>query len=496
MEFDLLYMDAPARERETCARDLIRDLKLDLVLDVMSGGSKAVYDACVSVLTSPLADARSVRMRNAVVQDVVMHGEVFESLLTVAGEMLARTRKHAEFVKPKYDKVISCCNKIVNETEIAQIFMEGLHKLNALLRTHRHNFRAEGLVQLCDAAKDTISDEYLSRIRSRIEELSTLRQGGGVSVSGRIGEGLKQADVVLNRSSETARKTRRSLAARSAAIPLSSITLVKNAQEITEKALTPVYRIIAGFNRAVQRFFEKLDFQLKFLVGCFRLHERLVSLGVPVCYPEFADGGRHEARALVDAGLALKDGNVPVGNGASFSGKRLVMITGPNQGGKTTFLRSVGLAQLMAQCGMFVTAGQYVCPVYTGIFTHFPNGEDARMQNGLLEVELSKLSRLVDVLKPGALLLMNESFQTTTPGDAKRLAAEIVPALLDAGIRVLFVTHLYGYAMDVFEQKSDDTLFLRAQRSLERTNTYCLQEGPPFKSAFGLILFREVMQGS
>jgi DNA mismatch repair ATPase MutS len=278
-------------------------------------------------------------------------------------------------------------------------------------------------------------------------------------------------------------------------IPLNSITLVQNAQEITEKALAPVYIILSVFNRAVQRFLEKLDFQLKFFVGCIRLHRRLEALNVPVCYPEWSESTQqHEAAMLVDAGLALKDGNVPAGNDVSFSNKRLVLITGPNQGGKTTFLRSAGLAQLMAQCGLFVAARRYICPIFTGIFTHFPNGEDAGMKMGLLEVELSKMSKLTDALKPGALLLMNESFQTTTPGDARQLAAEIVPALLESGVSVLFVTHLYGYAMGVYEQKSDDTLFLLAQRSSTGNNTYRMLEGPPFKTAYGQKLFQEVME--
>jgi DNA mismatch repair ATPase MutS len=222
-----------------------------------------------------------------------------------------------------------------------------------------------------------------------------------------------------------------------------------------------------------------------------------MALKVPVCYPEFGcNGQHHEASMLVDAGLALKDHNVPVGNDICFSQRRLVLITGPNQGGKTTFLRSVGLAQLMAQCGLFVTAKHYACPVFTGIFTHFPNGEDDTMRMGLLEVELKKLSRLVGALKPGALLLMNESFQTTTPGDAKQLAQMIVPALKESGIFVLFVTHLYGYAVDVYEQKEKDTLFLLAQRSREGNSTYCILEGQPFKTAYGQKLFQEVMSGT
>lgn len=494
MEFDLLYMDSQTLEQTSYARDIIRDLKLDLLLGIMSEGDKSVYEACAQVLTKPLVKAQSIRLRNEIMRDAVKNGEAFESLCAVVRETLTSTRKYAEYVKPKYDKVISNGNKIVNETEIARLYIEGLKRLKVLLLRHRRDFQADGLLRLCDVVRDTLSDEYISRLQTRIEEVSLLKQGSGFSISGNIGEGLKQTNVMLNRILGQEKKTRLSISARSAVIPLSSITLIQNAQEITEKALAPVHIIISGFNRAVQRFLEKLDLQLKFFVGCIRLNRKLVAIGVPVCYPVLSDGGQHEASLLVDAGLALKEGNTPAGNNVCLSQKRLVLITGPNQGGKTTFLRSVGLAQLMAQCGLFVTARQYICPVYTGIFTHFPNGEDAAMQMGLLEVELCKLSKLIDALKPGALLLMNESFQTTTPGDAKRLAEEIVPALLEANVLVLFVTHLYGYAMDVYGQKSDDTLFLLAQRNREGNNTYCMLEGPPFKTAYGLKLFQEVME--
>jgi DNA mismatch repair ATPase MutS len=445
MEFDLLYMDFDALGKTPFAGDLIRDLKLKILLDAMAEGDKAIYEACAQVLTNPLVQAQSIRLRNEVVRDAVENGEAFESLYTAVRDTLERTRKYAEYVKPKYDKVITNENKIVHQTEIAQIFMEGLKSLKALLIRYRPRFQAEGLLRLCDSVNDTLTDEYIQRIQARIEELSFLRRGSGVSISGHIGEGLKQTEVVLNRFLRPEKKQRLTFSSRSAAIPLNSITLIQNAQEITEKALAPLYAILAGFNRAVQRFFEKLDFQLKFFAGSARLHRKLAALKVPVCYPEFGcNGQHHEASMLVDAGLALKDQNVPVGNDVCFSQKRLVLITGPNQGGKTTFLRSVGLAQLMAQCGLFVTAKHYACPVFTGIFTHFPNGEDDTMRMGLLEVELKKLSALTDALKPGALLLMNESFQTTTPGDAKQLAQMIVPALKESGIFVLFVTHLYG----------------------------------------------------
>ena len=73
-------------------------------------------------------------------------------------------------------------------------------------------------------------------------------------------------------------------------------------------------------------------------------------------------------------------------------GKSLVIITGANSGGKSTFLRSVGVAQLMMQCGMFVTAQPYQANVTCGIFTHFIRDEDTDMTSGRLDEELRRMS--------------------------------------------------------------------------------------------------------
>jgi DNA mismatch repair ATPase MutS len=189
----------------------------------------------------------------------------------------------------------------------------------------------------------------------------------------------------------------------------------------------------------------------------------------------------------------LKERRQLTANDFCFTGKRQVVITGPNQGGKTTFLRGVGLAQVMAQCGLFVAAREYTCPLFSGLFTHFPGAEDDRLQMGLLETELKKLSGIVGAIKPGGLLLMNESFQTTMPLDAKCLAEKIVSALADAGVTVLFVTHLYAFALELNRQRRSDALLLRAQRGPDGKNTYAIREGEPFKSAAGLELFDELI---
>ena len=85
-----------------------------------------------------------------------------------------------------------------------------------------------------------------------------------------------------------------------------------------------------------------------------------------------------------------------VGNDVNADDKDLVIITGANQGGKSTFLRSLGLAQLMMQCGMFVPAESFCANVCDGIFTHYKREEDVTMKSGKLDEELSRMSDIVD----------------------------------------------------------------------------------------------------
>lgn len=494
MEFELLLMAQDSVKPKYNSEDLVRDLRLDILFGAMSGGDRAIHDACNAVMKCPLTDREAILARSAVVMDAIAHDGAFIELFKISGEAVESVRAHLEFASPKYDRIIPNKKKIITETEIAALNIKHLHRLKAVLERHSAGFSSGAMHGLCRAVDTLFEDDRLFRAETRVRQLGALKSAGGLSIGGHIGEGLKQADILLNDLCEPAARGKRRLAADEVILPLSSTALIQNAEEIIESALVPVHRAIAGFNRAIQRFFEKLRFQAGFFVGCINLHRQFKALGVSLCYPQFSmDSGAYTGGSLIDASLALKERRLPAANSFCFTRKRQIVITGPNQGGKTTFLRSVGLAQVMAQCGMFVAAHEYICPLFSGVFTHFPSAEDDRLQMGLLEVELGKLNGIVDAVNPDGLLLMNESFQTTMPLDAKRLAEEIVPALVDAGVTVLFVTHLYAFAVDLYRQRRSDALLLRAQRGLDGKNTYEIREGEPFKSAFGLELFRELL---
>jgi DNA mismatch repair ATPase MutS len=167
----------------------------------------------------------------------------------------------------------------------------------------------------------------------------------------------------------------------------------------------------------------------------------------------------------------------------------LVIITGANSGGKSTFLRSVGVAQLMMQCGLFVTARSYRSGVTRGIFTHFIREEDAGMTSGRLDDELRRMSALADEIEPHSLVLFNESFAGTNEHEGSEIGRQVVRALLDAQVRVFFVSHRFDFADSFQRHGADSTLFLRAGRQPDGRRDYKLAVKEPLPTSFGEDLY-------
>jgi len=234
--------------------------------------------------------------------------------------------------------------------------------------------------------------------------------------------------------------------------------------------------------------------ELGFYMGCLNLHEQLVAKSESVAFPAPASWteGALSCANLRDVSLALRAEKPVVGNDVDADGKSLIVITGANSGGKSTFLRSVGQAQLMTQCGLFVTADALRISVCQAVFTHFIREEDATMTSGRLDEELSRMSKIADAIRPESLMLFNESFAATNEREGSEIGRQVVNALLEADIRVCFVSHQYDFAEGFHEERSDATLFLRAPRARNGQRTFKLEVAEPLPTSFGEDLYRRL----
>jgi DNA mismatch repair ATPase MutS len=243
-------------------------------------------------------------------------------------------------------------------------------------------------------------------------------------------------------------------------------------------------------------FMRLLRAELAFYIGCLNLYERLAEKGDPVCLPSPVSAGdrEHSFEGLCDSCLSLTTDQPIVGNDAVTKDNDIVIITGANQGGKSTFLRSIGLAQLMMQSGMFVSAREFRANLCSGLFTHYKREEDATMESGKFDEELARMSEIVDHLSPNSLMLFNESFAATNDREGSEIASQIVSALVDKHVKVFFVTHLYEFAHRFFEQAKDHATFMRAERNADGARPFRLVEGEPLQTSYGEDLYNEIFK--
>ena len=342
-----------------------------------------------------------------------------------------------------------------------------------------------------------LSAEYLSEVRGHLERLAFKR---GMLMRAVLGESNEGTDYVLLRPARDDRNWLRRLVARTLAAW--SFTLDPRDEAgsnalggIRDLGVNPVANVLAQSVEHVDRFLQRLRVELAFYVAAINLHERLRSLG-PTCFPGPTEGRCRAFHRLGDASLALSSGRAVVGNDADATGKNLIIVTGANRGGKSTLLRSVGLAQLMLQAGLFVSAESYAAGVCTGIFTHAKREEDASLVSGKLDEELARASAIVDHIRPGALLLLNESFAATNERQGAEIARQIVDALVERGVGIVYVTHNYDFAHRYHERRARDVLFLRAERRDDGTRTFKLVPGAPEATSYAEDLYAKVFGAS
>jgi hypothetical protein len=470
------------------AATVAHDLDVETLCAAMAPDDDQQREIARRVLATSLTDPAAIAYRQRALRDVLDHPGPVRDLHRLARDVLAREKR-------VYLGFGANPSSIVHRSvQVLEVMLDGLRGLRQLADRHGEPFRSEAFGRFFASVRDELDRDFFA---AADDHLDRLRFPHGLVIGVRLGPRGRGTGHVLREPPLRSNWLRRVVA--SSSQPTIDIAEVDRASTealstLREEALADVAEVLDRAREDLHALFTTLRREVGFYVGCLQLHGRLVAEGGPVCLPDTVDGAQptFEAKGLYDVGLHLRTGGGVVGNDVDTAGRGLVMVTGANQGGKTTFLRSIGLAQLMAQCGMFVPAERLRVGIATQLFTHFRRGEDASMRSGKLDEELARLSRIVDELRPGALVLFNESFASTNEREGSQIAQEVVHALLDAGVRVVFVTHLYDLAASVAEQSAARTHFLRAERREGGERTYRLLEGPPLPTSHGQDLYEQV----
>jgi len=376
--------------------------------------------------------------------------------------------------------------------------MDVLGKLKLTADEHADQFESEGFTFFFAMLKAELTDEYFVSVKNHLKELK-LR--GGVLVSAGLGNGNEGTNYVLSKSPGPKRGWIEQIFASKP--PAFTFRIADRDEagaralgELRDRGINLVANALAQSADHILGFILMLQTELAFYLGCANLHGHLNRKGAPICFPIPSPPGtrKQSCAGLYDACLALRVGQSVTGNSLDADEKNLVIITGANQGGKSTFLRGIGLAQMMMQCGMFVGAASFSADICRNLFTHYKREEDATMTSGKFDEELSRMSGIVDALTPDSMLLFNESFGATNEREGSEIARQIVRALLEADVKIFFVTHLYEFAHGLSGQQMEDAIFLRAERLADGERTFKLLPGEPLQTSFGVDLYKEIFE--
>ena len=146
----------------------------------------------------------------------------------------------------------------------------------------------------------------------------------------------------------------------------------------------------------------------------------------------------------------------------------------------------------MMQAGMFVTADWFRAPICRGVFTHFKRQEDPTMTRGKLEEELQRMSDIADQVTANSLLLCNESFAATNEREGSEIARQVLQAMTEADVRIVFVTHLHDLAERIHRHQLDRALFLRAERTPDGRRSFRIIPGEPLPTSYGQDSYRRI----
>lgn len=476
---------APRPDNEA---DLRQDLELDTVLETMADGNRFLLDVAGAALLRPLFDPEAIRYREDILDDCLRRPELIRELYQLGLDALDGERRHWRWGVEYPESILS------RAVGVVEFFLGKLRELRAVADARRSEFSSAGFDRFFSMLQEELSDEYFELVETQLQRMAFKE---GTLISARLGAGNKGVDYVLRLAPDVSWRDRLPGLRRSAhsfdvhprdEAGVNALTTLKG------RGLTHAANALAQSADHIKSFFTVLVTELAFYIGALNLHEHLHELGAATCRPTPTSPGaaRLAAEKLFEPSLAIRLSRRISGNDIAGDGKSLTIVTGANQGGKSTFLRSLGLAQLMMQAGLFVAAESFTADVRDRVFTHFTREEDAEMRSGKLDEELARMGQISAGLTPHSLLLCNESLASTNEREGSEIARQVVGALTEESVKVVYVTHLFDFADAIHRQDRDDVLFLRAPRGDGGERTYRLVAAEPLPTSYGQDTYKKI----
>jgi len=236
--------------------------------------------------------------------------------------------------------------------------------------------------------------------------------------------------------------------------------------------------VISGLEDELASLVQLLG-DLEFYLGALGFRDEANAAGLAVCLPELVEpSAPRELRGLFNP-LLLVSGIAPVPS--DLTSARLAsttLVTGPNSGGKTRLLQSIGLTQLLAQSGLFVPASSARIAWVSGMVASLIEETRADQAEGRLGMELMRIRALFERLQPGALVLLDELCSGTNPTEGEQIFELVITMMSQLEPQAFITTHFLAFANRLAREAPIPHLaFLQVELDAQRRPTYQFAPG-------------------
>jgi DNA mismatch repair protein MutS len=465
--------DTSPREAPAC----FEDLHLDQVANAITAGREE-YDLKPFFYT-PLREVAAVRYRHDILRD--LEHEAVSTCIRSFAEQMRSMRQYldqARKLRHPYQQKRWFLDAVA-------IYCDAISTLAAELA--RLDVRSQGLLALREyLAAYAASDGFVTlttETRQRQDELAEVRycvhiRGNRVTVSPYDGEADYSAEV-----EETFAKFRQGTV-KDYRVTFSNPPDMDHVEarvlELVARLYPKVFSALDQYSTRYQDTYldatiATFDREVQFYLAYLEYVAPFKGAGLSLCYPEVSTQSKAvNARDAFDLALAAKlvPAQTPVVcNDFALTGpERILVVTGPNQGGKTTFARMFGQLHYLASLGLPVPGSEARLFLPDVIFTHFEREEDLATLRGKLEDELLRLHDILAQATSRSIIILNESFASTTLHDSRFLGTQVLRQIvvLDAlGVYVTFVDELASLSETIVSMVSTVVTENPAQRTFK-----------------------------
>lgn len=471
--------------------DLMQDMELDILFSAMAEDDEFLDKIIRPAVLSGGANSRqTILWRQDILRDCLENEKEIRALYAIA-VMPVQIKKSIFLISGSRHPSLM----LSESRRMLEAFYGVLKALYDFSIQEKSKFSSAGMSNLCEMIISQLSPDYLDEMKAH---LAALHFDKGLLFSAKLGTGNTGKDFIARfwtpkrwawlkewrgESSEHYRFM----------LDPHDESGARELADLRDDVLKDIAVSATQASTHIEKFFYNLRAELAFYIGCLNLRKSLVEKKCPLCMPEIADS--HDVLCfddLRDPTLSLTLDRPAVGNRLQSVETKLIFVMGANQGGKSTFLRSLGLSRMMLQAGMFVTAMQYKADLRDGVFTHYRRHEDKDLNSGKFDEELHRMSVIIDQLGKAPFLLFNESFAATNEKEGAEVAGQILSALVQYGAQIIFVTHMYALT-ERFEEQSDIKIaFLQAERDESGHRSFKISEGKPQDTSFGRDLYANI----